>query len=409
MIGYLGIDVAKDTFTATFLTVDEQDNPIEETTATFPLDLTGWQSFRLSRARIETFLESWKAQPASNWVVGLEASGPYTRLLLHHLQSLPYPVHLLSPLQVRRFRQSQSLRKTKTDPIDARALAHFLHDQHRRGELEPAGCEKALRDLVRLHEQLTRELVRVQNQFRQTLHFLFLELERRTPRFSRALRRILAAYPSAQAVAQADPQHLQTLLTQGPGAAPAFCIDELQELARRSLGVPDPAAALHLQHLLALWEALEEQCHQVARTLMKETRRRYPQAWSLLLAIPGLGPLLVSCFLALVDDPGRFASPKALQAYAGLDPSVYQSGRFQGRSRLSKRGDPLLRKVLYLMAQSLIRYTHRFHQVFCYYRDRGRRYREAIVIVARKVLTVLYTLWTRLTPFQDTAPSAGSS
>lgn len=398
MIGYLGIDVAKDTFTASFLTVDDQDNPVEEITASFPLDLSGWQSFR----------ESWQARAAADWLVGLEASGPYTRLLLHHLRSLPYPVYLLSPLQVRRFRQSQSLRKTKTDAADARALAHFLHHQHRRGELRPAGPEKGLRDLVRLHEQLTRELVRVQNQFRQTLHFLFPELERHTARFPQALRRVLAVYPSAQAVAQADPQHLHALLTQGPGAAPALASLELQEMARRSLGVPDPAVALHLQHLLALWEALEEQCRRVARTLQEETRRRHPQAWSLLVAIPGLGALLVASFLALVDDPGRFASSKALQAYAGLDPSVYQSGHFQGPSRLSKRGDPLLRRVLYLMAQSLIRYTHRFHQVFCYYRDQGRRYREAVVIVARKVLTVLYTLWTRLTPFQDTAPPSGS-
>lgn len=399
MIGYLGIDVAKDTFTATFLTVDDQNTPIEEITASFPLDLPGWQSF----------LETWQARAASDWVVGLEASGPYTRLLLHHLQSMPYPVYLLSPLQVRRFRQSQSLRKTKTDAVDARALAHFLHHQHRQGELKPAGPEKGLRDLVRLHEQLTRELVRVQNQFRQTLHFLFPELERRTARFSQALRRLLSVYPSALALAQADPQHLQALLPQGSGATPALTPLELQEMACRSLGVPDPAAALHLQHLLALWEALEEQCHEVARTLREETRRRHPQAWSLLLTIPGLGPLLVSCFLALVDDPGRFPSPKALQAYAGLDPSVYRSGNFQGPSRLSKRGDPLLRRVLYLMAQSLIRHTHRFHQAFCYYRDHGRRYREAVIIVARKVLTVLYTLWIHLTPFQDTAPSAGSS
>ena len=397
MTGFIGIDVAKDSFTAAFL-ITNKLNIAQETILSFSVDQNGWQSF----------MKTWQSLPAQNWIVGLEASGPYSQLLLRHLQTLPYPVHMLSPLQVRKFRQSQSLRKTKTDPIDAHTIALFLHHQHLQGSLKPTPLSSSLRHMVRLQEQLTNQLVRVQNQFRQTLYLLFPELERRFARFPKAIRRLLACYPSAKQIAKANPDHIRTLLAQGQGSAPAISAAELQDLASSSLGLEDQMASLHLKHLLALWESLEKQHHEVSHTLQAQTRLRYPQAWQIMTQIPGLGPNLVARFLALVEDPNRFPSRKALIAYAGLDPSVHQSGRFQATSRLSKRGDPLLRKVLFLMAQALIRYTHRFHQVFQYYRQQGRRYREAVMIVARKVLVVLYALWTRMTPFQDTAPESAS-
>ncbi|NPA26615.1 MAG: IS110 family transposase, partial [Chloroflexi bacterium] len=81
--------------------------------------------------------------------------------------------------------------------------------------------------------------------------------------------------------------------------------------------------------------------------------------------------------------------------------TLYQSGKYAGRRRLSKRGSPLLRHVLYLMASSLKRYTQRFAQAYAYYRQQGRAARETLVILARKTLTMLYHLLSRLIPFQD--------
>ena len=97
---------------------------------------------------------------------------------------------------------------------------------------------------------------------------------------------------------------------------------------------------------------------------------------------------------------------KALIAYAGLDVTLHPSGRFAGRCRLSKRGDPLLRHVLYLIAAALKRYTRRFAQAFAYYRHQGRAVRETLVILSRKALGMLYHLLRHQVPFQDLPQSA---
>jgi transposase len=94
--------------------------------------------------------------------------------------------------------------------------------------------------------------------------------------------------------------------------------------------------------------------------LQQAVRQHHPQAWRLLQTIPGIGPRLAALFLALTGPLDRFPDRKALIAYAGLDVTLHQSGRFAGRCRLSKRGDPLLRHVLYLIAAALKRYTRRF-------------------------------------------------
>jgi len=398
--GYLGIDVAKDSFTVCFLLVDEaQDHILSQETATFSMDQPGWLAFRTQ----------WQALPTSSWTVGLEASGPYSRLLEAHLAPLPYPTFRLSPLQVRRFAQSRSLRKTKTDSIDARTLAHFLRQQHHQPPpVPPLQPHLTARPLARLEEDLTAQLTRTQNQFRQLLHTLFPELERRFRRFPKAIRRILHHYPSAHAIAQANPQHLRTLLAQGPGKLPALTVEDLQSLARTSFGFPDPTLTLALQHLLSLWDLLEQHRRQVRQQLQTWAQQHHPQAFALLTAIPGIGPLMAARFLALIGSLARFPNRKALIAYAGLDPTLYQSGRFHGRSRLSKRGHPALRHLLFLMAQALVRHTRRFQSAFHSYRQQGRPYRETLVILARKALSMLYTLLIRMIPFQDLPPQTVS-
>jgi len=390
MLGFLGLDIGKDGFTAAFLWLGDDGQQHALKPHSFSADQAGWQAF----------LALWQSLPPTEWHVGLESSGPYTRLYLHHLQSLPHPVYLISPLQARHFRRSRSLRKAKTDRIDAQTLAAWLFAAWQEDRLpRPAQPPAPLRDLALLYHQLTQELTRLQNRFRQVLHTLFPELERRQRRFPKALRRLLQSFSSAQQIAQASTVDLQ------PFCRRLACSPEtLQALAATSWGVHDEVAVAHLRHLLALWEELEARRHQVWLTLRQQVRQTYPEAWRRLRAIPGLGDRLVSLFLALLGDVHRFPSAKSLIAFVGLDPSIYQSGGFHAHGHLSKRGSPLLRHVLFLIAQALVRFTHRFRHTFLHHRQRGRAYREAMVIVARKALAIFHLLIVRQRTFQDLSP-----
>jgi len=395
--GFVGIDIAKDTFTAAFLRVDAlQGHILSEQVADFPYTQEGWQHF----------LQTWQTFQADRWWVGLEASGPYSALLETHLSRLTQPaftLHRLSPAQVRDFARSRSRRRAKTDRLDARTLAHFLRQQVTTQALSPARQPDETPNyqaLVRLEEQLIKEISALQNQVRQHLHFLFPELERQQARFSKALRTLLRHFPSAEAIAQASPEELAACLPKRH----RLDLAALHKLARESFGLHDPVRARVLQELLDLWQELEARLDHVRTLLIEAVSQAASDAMALLLAIPGIGPLMAARFLALVGDIRRFPSAKALVAFAGLDVIVYASGRYQGRRRLSKRGHPALRHLLYLMAVSLKRHTRRFQAAFHHYRAQGRRVRETFVILARKALIMLYTLLTTGRHFQDLPP-----
>lgn len=399
--GFIGLDIAKDTFAAAFLLVDALSGTIlQEHTETFSYDRPGW----------EAFLQTWNSFRADRWWIGLEASGPYSALLEAHLTRLnrqDMSVHRLPPAQVRDFAKSRSRRRTKTDRIDARLLALFLRQQLTVQALPRplATPEDALRTLAHLDQSLAQECTRIQNQVRQLLHFLFPELERRQARFPKGLRRLLAAFPSAQAIAQASREDLERALP----ARHLLNLDALQNLARTSFGLHDPLRAQSLQFLLERWAWLEALRRRVLQTLVQAVAQRDPLAWRILNPIPGIGPRLAALFLALVGNLHRFSHVKALIAFAGLDVTLYQSGRFAGRRRLSKRGDPLLRHVLYLMAVALQRHTRRFAQAYAYHRAQGRAVRETLVILSRKVLCVLFHLLRHGLPFQDLPPCPNST
>ena len=397
--GFIGIDVSKDTFTVAFLLVDSsQQTVLHEEVHIFSYNQAGWKAF----------LETWNLIPAHSWYLGLEASGPYSKLLEAHLQNYCLPRHIslfrLPPAQVCRFAQGRSLRRTKTDRLDARTLARFLWSQlQQKASLTHIQPDGTAHTMVRLECQLLAELNRLQNRLRQLLHFLFPELERALPRIPKALRRVLTHYPSAQAIAQADPAHLDALLHHSRGGRSSWTAQHLQELAKNSLGLHDPHRAFALQCLLAQWDFLEQQLSQVRRNLHKWAQKTHPQALVILRSIPGVGPLMATRFMALVGSVHRFPSPKTVVAYAGLDPTVYLSGHFKGRSRLSKRGHPTLRHLLFLMANTLKRRTHRFREEYHRYRSQGRAHRETLVILSRKALTLCWHLLMRQSLFQDQA------
>jgi transposase len=118
----------------------------------------------------------------------------------------------------------------------------------------------------------------------------------------------------------------------------------------------------------------------------------------LLQGIVGVGPQS-SALLAGLLERMRFASADALVAYSGLDPRPHDSGRATGRRRLSKRGDPGLRRQMYMAAMSAC-HTSTFNATYQGLRNRGLKTTEALVILARKLLRIAFAVWRSGTPFE---------
>jgi transposase len=122
--------------------------------------------------------------------------------------------------------------------------------------------------------------------------------------------------------------------------------------------------------------------------------------YELLQSIVGIGPHIAVSILAEIGDISRFPSSKQLVAFAGFDPKQKQSGTSLNRTgRLTKRGSPELRRVLFLAATSARRYDTELKEYYQKKRNEGKRYTPAVIAVTQKLTNRVYAVLTRQTPY----------
>lgn len=381
----VGIDVSKDSFTLAIL------SPEDGSFSTHTL------SFSHKDLRRLPFLLNYPCR------IAVESSGPYSTLLMGNLRKMGLRPLLINPLRIKRFSSSLSLRLTKTDPIDARTIALLLASDHNTAP-SPDPKRQSLAQLSRQVEALSQSIASLKNRIRQLLHTLFPELPNHINPFSKSVLHLLLAFPSAQALSRASEEAIARALRRAVpkrGRKLSLSPHQLKELARRSIGLSDPAREALLQSLIRQLLLLEEEKRLLSQELIRRARELAPCAWETLLTIPGMGELSAATLIAEIGDISRFPGAKQLVAYAGLDPSVYESGKIRRRSRISKRGNPHLRRILFILAQHVVRRTRTFYAYFRRLRRKGKAYRQAMVAVAHKLLRVIYALLTKGSPFQD--------
>ena len=122
----------------------------------------------------------------------------------------------------------------------------------------------------------------------------------------------------------------------------------------------------------------------------------------LLMSIPGIADSLVTDIMVEVGDVTRFKGSRQLIAYAGLDPKVLQSGKTLNRyGHITKRGSKHLRRASFIAASVAKRCDPSFKAVYDKKRSEGKRYKEANIVVARKILRVVYSVWINGKPYQQ--------
>lgn len=323
-------------------------------------------------------------------LVGLEATSRYGENLYHALLKRGYRVCLLHPGQIHAFAQQRGLR-AKTDRLDATTIARALLSGDARFGYVPDEQVATYRELVRLHQQLSDDLVRYKNEHHALLVVVFPEF---TQVFADPTRRtalaVLKAYPSAQAMREADPAVLSHLLQQQcPGHYGRPTAEKLLQLATDSVssGVATKARARCLRVLCDQLEHLQENLKQ----LQEEIERLLtddPKAKALL-TVAEFGPMTAAVLRAELGNVDRFARMDQVVAYAGMDLQVKQSGKWKGQTKLSKRGSGQLRRILYLAALRSIRlpdspFGSYYHRLL----ERGMKKGMAVVAVMRKLLIV---------------------
>ena len=339
------------------------------------------------------------ARPNEKIKVGLEATGHYSYNILGFLLGKGLHTFVINPLHTNLYRKSLTLRKTKTDRIDARTIATMLmSDVGLKSYTDTSYHNEELKSLTRYRFDKVQERARLKTSVSRLVCILFPELEDLVSSLHlNSVYALLSEFPGAKQIANAHLTHLKTLLEKSSnghyGREKAV---EIREAARLSVGAVMPAKSLELKHTIRLIGELSAEISEIEKgieEIMNELK--CPIA-----TIPGIGTQTAAVIMAEVGDFSAFSSPDKILAYAGMSPSTYQSGQLTGsHAHMEKRGSKYLRTALFNAAERVCHWEPAFKAYLAKKRAEGKHYYVAISHAVRKLVRLIYAMMKRGQPY----------
>lgn len=381
MVISVGIDVSKDKHDC-FIVSSEGE--VLADVFTIPNTMDGF-NLLLQRVRECT-------TPQDKIKVGLEATGHYSYNLLGFLLDNGLATYVLNPLCTNLYRKSLSLRKTKTDRVDARTIASMLlSDVGLKPYTDTAYHNEELKSLTRYRFDKVKERAKLKSSIARLICILFPELEKLVPSLHIAsVYSLLEEFPGAQQIAAAHLTRLKALLeTASKGRYKRDMALEIRDAARNSIGSSMPAKSLELQHTIRLIRELDNEITEIEeqiQAIMDELN-------SPITTIPGIGFRMAAMIFAEVGDFTRFDSPDKLLAYAGMSPSTYQSGQLKNcYPHMEKRGSRYLRYALYNATKYVCHWDPTFADYLAKKRAEGKHYNVALSHATKKLVRLIFAL-----------------
>lgn len=162
-------------------------------------------------------------------------------------------------------------------------------------------------------------------------------------------------------------------------------------LHQKSVGNSDSTISIQITQTIEQIELLDSQINKVEAEMTDIMK--YNQ--SAIMTIPGIGYINGGMILGEIGDIHRFTKPHQLLAYAGLDPSVKQSGNFKAsHTRMSKRVSRVLRYALINAAHNVVKNNDTFKSYYNKKRAEGKKHYNALGHCACKLVRVIWKILT---------------
>lgn len=348
--------------------------------------------FLNDNAGFYTLLSKLNSFEPDDIIIGLESTAHYGNNLVSFLVSKGLHVCVINPIQTASLRKN-NIRKTKTDKVDtlfiAKAVA--LMDHPRFVTLYDIALMQ-LKNLGRFRMKLVKQRSRTKIQLTACLDQVFPELQYffKSGIHQKTVYAILKEAPSASQIASMHLTHLKNLLvSNSQGHLKKETALALRVLAQKSVGTTDRSLSIQITQSIAQIKLLDRQIDVVE----SEIRDIVISLDSVIMTIPGIGPINGGMILGEIGDINRFSKPRKLLAFAGLDPSVYQSGNFIAKkTKMSKRGSSTLRYALMNAAHNVVKYNQTFKEYYDSKRSEGRGHYNALGHCAGKLVRIIYKM-----------------
>ena len=380
-MNYVGIDVAKDKHECVVIS---ERNEIKVPCFSFDNTRAGFTS-------LSETIKAVSGNKPGEVKIGLESTGHYSTNLLSFLVGQGWTVIQLNPISVGDYKKAQSLRRTKTDKNDARYIAEMMITDRNKPYQEQEYHISELKSITRARYRLTREMQNIKGRFRRSLHLLFPEY----PGLFGVLYRgasldLIAKYPSAKEISEI---HLTTLTNflkeHSHGVLGKGKAKEIKEAAKQSIGHYSAGDAFELKMIAERILFMQRQRKEIDERIEEIMR----ELNSPVTTIPGVGIYTGAVIIAEIGDISNFDSPSKLQAYAGMDPMIYQSGNYVATNTpMVKRGSSYLRHALYLATCMASFSNNNFATYIAKKKAQGKHHYVAMAHGMKKMLRVIFKI-----------------
>ena len=324
--------------------------------------------------------------------IGFEATGNYGINLKLFLERIGYDYMEINPLLVKEYIKSTSLRRTKTDKLDARAIAGYLFEKEYRPHPGSFYSLFALKQLTRLRGSLVTSRSRYLIQITNVLDCIFPEFKPLfSNKFTETALYILVHYPSPQAIANMNTLSYDILRRKSRGKFSMDKFVKLKSLAKNTVGVFDDCYRIELDTLVNLYCQIDAKIAELETEISQIIEEINPPT----LSIKGIGPMSAAVIVAEFGDFSRFASADKMLSFAGLEPGYFQSETTEYNGHMVKRGSSQLRCALMNCARAIKLHNATFAAYYRKKMDEGKPHRVAVSHVAKKLVRLIFTLETK--------------
>lgn len=375
----MGIDVSKGY--ADFVLIDAGFNQLE---TTFQLDDTS-KGHALLEKHLKEFIEK---HGLSKVYCGIESTGGFEdnwfALLCRLSDKLPVEVARLNPLGVKKSADASRNYQT-TDALSALNIASYLNrypDQVDYTVLD--NTYREYRSLNNYIASLSKEKTKTINRLKQLLYSCFPELMGYLNNgFPSWALELLIQYPTPKKLARAKVEKVARIKQITLHKARTLIEKAKGSISNRGEQTDAPL----IQTMAKDIKDKEARLTKMKNLLAKQCTG--PEV-DLLTSMKGVAEYSAAAIMVEIEDINRFPSPRHLTGYFGLYPTLKMSGDKEYVSRLSKKGRPAIRAVLYMCAKTAVIHDPHLRSIYAKQRAKGMGYDQAIGVIMHKMLRIIW-------------------
>lgn len=327
-------------------------------------------------------------------VVGFESTGPYAEPLVHYLMKKEVKLVQVNPMHTKRVKEIRGNSPNKTDEKDPQVIADIIELGNYLTVVIPEGTSAELRRLTQARERAVERRTMQVNQVHGLVSVVF-------PEFLMVMRDIktktaqylLKHCPRPQDIVELGYERLVERLKKiSRGRMGKDRAEALYEAAGITVGVKEGQGGMvfEIKQLVSGIEEAERFIDEMEEK-MREYLKEIPYS-RCMLSIQGVGEVTVAGLIGEVGDFTKYRTIAEITKLAGLDLFEVSSGKHKGERHISKRGRPLMRKLLFYAAINVVREGRIMHERYERYLQRGIPRMKALTAIARKLLGILFAL-----------------